>query len=795
MPALFFHIAMTMRLKVPHSARYAGIFLGLFTLLQLSAAAQESRYFPDRGAAAVHQRALDLQGGAVVLSLALQPGYEDLPLLSLLRTSLGARVVTVYVTNGDATPSDASGDAPQFVAAQRKEEAYQACRVIGGQSHFLNIPDPGIVESRGALEAAWNPDTLVFRLAGAIRSYRPDLLLLHRDFRGGDGATVRLDLLGDCLRRAIVVAEHPTELEQTHGILPWTVQRIYVETMSGGRETVALPKDVIHPVWKKPYRSIGNEALAEYHTLRLQLPRWLSPGVRTYKRSVPKNAPVGLSFLSGLPVVTPKLTRIASVVRHTALKGEGGRMTASLAAVSAAIDSVERFLRRNAPSMDNAESRLLSEWKNRLEDLRCSVLGVGITVVPSESLITGNQLFFLRFTGFESATSKTYTKILFPMAMDHTWGINQSVNYQFDFTAPSEFNVLSPQSLEYNTPGSLYGLSRPLVRTRFSFIIYHGDSIRSQNFVYRGEVQLRTGPRRSFELLTPAIRALAGEPVGYGLLNFSRDPFEGEVFIRDSLVGNASKHVFLARKDQLIRDTLALALPKPLPPGDYPARLELSGRGGYRTFFARSFEASIDSGRRVALITGISGSPAGDALRRLRMPFVTLDSAKVEQTDFGMFNVMIIDRDATVAMPGFVPRKPAVLDWVRKGGHLIILPPLSGNGNDLPLPAGTGFLPFHALSPGSAVVTDSTQSVLRTPNKIQSGDWSDWIVARSWGAIQTSGWGEVPVRSGADNAPLLVTGPEGKGRITMVGLDLPSQMINVHPGVHRLFANILSLLP
>jgi hypothetical protein len=763
----------------------------------MSGSAQETRYFPEGGPAAVHQRGIDLQGGAVVLSVALQPGYEDLPLLSLLRTSLGARIVTVYVTNGDATPSDASGDAPQFVAAQRKEEAYQACRVIGGQSFFLNIPDPGIVDSRSALESAWNPDTLVFRLAAAIRSYRPDVVLLHRDFRGGDGTTVRLEMLGDDVRKAISAAERPSDKEKSVGILPWTVQRVYLETAGGGRESVALPKDAMHPVWNKPCRSIGDEALARYRTLRLQLPHWLGSGGRSYKRMVPAIAPREKVLLSGLPVVTPKLARIASVVRRAASKGQGGRMTASLAPVSAAIDSVERFFRRNAPSLNNAESRLVSEWKNRLEDLRCSVLGVGITVVPSESLITGNQLFFLRFTGYESATSKTHTKILFPMAIDHTWGINQSINYEFDFSAPSEFNVLSPQSLEYNTPGSLYGLSRPLVRTRFSFIIYHGDSIRSQNFVYRGEVQLRTGPRRSFELLTPAIRALAGEPVGYALLNFSRDPFEGEIFIRDSLIGIASKRIVLARKDDLIEDTLSLAPPKPLPPGEYTARLELSGRGGYRTFFARSFEASVDSGRNIALVTGVSRSSVAAALRRLRVPFLTLDSATAEGADLRMVNVMVIDRDVSVALPGFVSRMPAVLEWVRKGGHLIVLPQFSGKRNELQLPGGSAFLSSLGLSPASAVVVDSLHAVLRAPNKIHSGDWSNWVVARSWGAIQTTGWSgtETPVRSGADGAPLLVTGPEGKGRITLVGLDLSSQMINVHPGVHRLFANILSLLP
>jgi hypothetical protein len=39
--------------------------------------------------------------------------------------------------------------------------------------------------------------------------------------------------------------------------------------------------------------------------------------------------------------------------------------------------------------------------------------------------------------------------------------------------------------------------------------------------------------------------------------------------------------------------------------------------------------------------------------------------------------------------------------------------------------------------------------------------------------------------------PLVVTLPEGKGRITLIALDLISQLVNVHPGGHRIFANLL----
>lgn len=94
----------------------------LLTLLVAGRSASESSgYFPETGKAAIHQRALDLSSGAVVLQLVLQPGYEDLSLLARVRMDIGARAVVAYVTNGDATPGDNGGSAPVFVAAERRK--------------------------------------------------------------------------------------------------------------------------------------------------------------------------------------------------------------------------------------------------------------------------------------------------------------------------------------------------------------------------------------------------------------------------------------------------------------------------------------------------------------------------------------------------------------------------------------------------------------------------------------------------------------------------------------------------
>ncbi len=83
--------------------------------------------------------------------------------------------------------------------------------------------------------------------------------------------------------------------------------------------------------------------------------------------------------------------------------------------------------------------------------------------------------------------------------------------------------------------------------------------------------------------------------------------------------------------------------------------------------------------------------------------------------------------------------------------------------------------------------------MLAGPNLISGADWTNWVVSRAMWSLRISGerTDETVVRTAKGQAPLLVTRKTGKGRITLVGLDIPSQLANLHPGAHRLLGNLL----
>jgi LmbE family N-acetylglucosaminyl deacetylase len=756
---------------------------------------QPPRYFPETGRAAIYQRALDLSGSVVVMAISLQPGYEDLPTLVYSRMRLGAKLINVYVTNGEATPSDLNGEAPFLLAARRKEEAYRVCRALDGEPYFLNMPDLGVVRDRSELEHSWVPDTVVSRLKVAFLSYRPDVILLQRDFRTMDTSeTIRERFLIELVLRAVESARVNAGNRGLPGIAPWRVERVFVESVGGDKNAVRARVDAAHPIWKKSFRDIGRQIMHEYRSLQARTTVWEGSRTHAYVSVLPKSARHLRTLTAGFPVLTKRFQAMREGLVRVQ-KSTGGRLrSSSLDSVAGAISSLDHFLFRESSSMTAAERRIAAHWKDDLEALRCALLGVKFTY-ECDSLTTERQLIFLRFKSFKTKTSKANTEIFFPGAMKHEWGINESVNYRFKFEVPQEFRIITPERMEYNAPMSVYGLRRAHVRTRFSFIIYHHDSTRTHEFIYRGEMWLGVGPKRTFEILNPIVRAEDGEPLAYSFFNFSRNGFEGQVSLVDSLFKPASREVkILPVKDYFLEDTIRLFPKGQIPPGNHAAELTVSGRGETRQFIARSFEVHADTTKRVCLLTGITHSPIAEALRRLHIRFLESDSAALASGDLSSFSVIVIDQDALLQRKDIVHVLGRLQSWVQGGGQMVVLPQYYATVNGSDIGRGMVFRLGPALEPQTPLTLDTLGGFLTRPNLLQAQDWQGWVVARAMGSVEVRNAqpAEVPVRAQTSGDPLIVTIPEHKGRIIYVALDVYSQLVNVHPGTFRLLANLLA---
>jgi LmbE family N-acetylglucosaminyl deacetylase len=772
------------------------VVLGLALVLSIGRAGttRHSSYFPETGKPAIHQRALDLSSSAVVLVVALQPGYEDLPLLACLRMAVGARVAVAYMTNGETTPSDDGGMAAELVAGERKEEAFSTASFLDVTTHFLNLPDPGIVGLREALTDIWGVDTLLARLRKTIRYFRPNVVLIEGDLRGDTVRSIRQQVVAEFVLKAIEAErETGSKPKEVTSARPWPDTRVFLESEGGKQKSKENMYDRLHPVWKKSYRAIASEAAKEYRSLKLQLDFWMQRGDRRYISEETHEIENLQRMLSGLPHVSPEVLTLGVAIQKVTTRNNGAVRAPILREVMRVIDTLDIYLARNRTSLTDSDLRLLAGWKNGLESLRCSLLDVRVSYAATDSLVSDRQLLYLKFDGLSSHFSQRGSKIYFPGAMDHKWGVNESVEYQFPFQAPQQFEILTPEHMDYTYPAGQFGIRQSAIRNRFSFLLVHNDSVRQRNFLYRGEVLLRAGPKRTFEVLTPVVRVVDGQPIIFRMTNISRDPFQGTLTIEDTLVKAVSKTVHLKGKDAVVVDSLKLIFSRPLAGGDYHMEISLAGET-QGSFVARSFEARIDSQARIALVTGLDESPVAQGLDRLGLRWWRMHAASIEPSTLKQATVILIDRDALAGLRGLPKSIHAIMAWVRSGGHVVVLPQNDVAEGGAWFFPGTLFRRSVQLPPNTAVHTDSADRLLSSPNVVSKDDWDGWLVARSECSVDVAAGREahVIVSAAGRNLPLVVTLPEGKGQVTLVALDIVPQLINIHPGVHRLFANLLT---
>jgi hypothetical protein len=73
-------------------------------------------------------------------------------------------------------------------------------------------------------------------------------------------------------------------------------------------------------------------------------------------------------------------------------------------------------------------------------------------------------------------------------------------------------------------------------------------------------------------------------------------------------------------------------------------------------------------------------------------------------------------------------------------------------------------------------------------------DWEGWVEARAFaGIVSSRADGKVILAAEQGSVPLIVNYPAGNGSVTLIAADLQSQLMNYHPGVYRLMANLVAL--
>jgi LmbE family N-acetylglucosaminyl deacetylase len=201
---------------------------------------------------------------------------------------------------------------------------------------------------------------------------------------------------------------------------------------------------------------------------------------------------------------------------------------------------------------------------------------------------------------------------------------------------------------------------------------------------------------------------------------------------------------------------------------------------------------------RVGYVQGV-GDNVAPALRDLGIPLTMIEPLDLPTTDLSKFTTIVVGPRAYEASQTLMNNNAFLLDYVRKGGNLVVQYGQfeMQRPGIMPYPI-TVTRPVSRVTEEDAPVTtlDSMSPLLRVPNVITQADFDGWVQERSTympstfdsqykAVLQMNDTGAPP------NQGALLTTSYGKGTYTYVTLALFRQLPAGVLGGARIFANLL----
>jgi LmbE family N-acetylglucosaminyl deacetylase len=205
---------------------------------------------------------------------------------------------------------------------------------------------------------------------------------------------------------------------------------------------------------------------------------------------------------------------------------------------------------------------------------------------------------------------------------------------------------------------------------------------------------------------------------------------------------------------------------------------------------------------RVGYVMG-SGDQVPDALVRLGVDVTLVDTETLARGDLSRFDTIVVGVRASEARPDFAAEHARLMDYVSRGGTLIVQYQQTDYvaRNLPPYPAAA------TQGPANPRVTDETATVAMLvpqhpvftfPNRITAADFDGWVQERNLyslpsvdprftALLETADPGEAPQRGGEVYAEI------GKGRYVYTSFAWFRQLPAGVPGAYRQFANLVSL--
>lgn len=200
---------------------------------------------------------------------------------------------------------------------------------------------------------------------------------------------------------------------------------------------------------------------------------------------------------------------------------------------------------------------------------------------------------------------------------------------------------------------------------------------------------------------------------------------------------------------------------------------------------------------KVGYVMG-TGDDVPDALRRMGVDVTLLEKDALATGDLSIYDTIVVGIRASQARPDFIANHGRLLQYVEKGGTLIVQyqQPDYVAKKVLPFPAEMASRVTDENAP--VEILQPTHPIFTFPNAITTADFSGWVQDRNLYAFTKFDAKYLPLLATADRGEPVQTGGQvvaemGKGRFVYTSYAWFRQLPAGVPGAYRQFANLVSL--
>ena len=756
----------------------------------------------DLGEVALRQALKDLGNDFRLMCVAAHPDDEDGATLAYYGMKHGIATHALIATRGEGGQNEIGPELYSELGVIRTREMMAASRIEGATLHYLDLPEFGYSKSRDETYNIWGKENTLRRLVAKIREIRPHVIVTHHSPGGGHGHHRAIGTtLIEAFDAAADPAIFPEQIEE--GLLPWQTLRLYGRASREDTNTVLTPIDELEPIRGKTYSEIAANALREHRSQGMDgfIDRFLDRDVTEY--GLVKEAPQPSMGSS-------KVMNDFSGPLFAGLLHENNEERQRLANTLASRKDVQARLRNFAPSRtDNMSIFDYDELIKKVDVARKIASEVRLTATVNDTTLVPGQTFKATLSLYDfgardyNLTGATFTP---ENKLHGDWApkpldTNDDVDYGA-FIRPFELTV--PNNEIPSLPHAKYLLDGNIFEPRLKIQVAAIDTTGLTTLLTVG-LNFDIAPPIGIEFNEAHYLVRTGSThlpsIDLLLTNYTSGPKKDSLSVLAPPRWNADnpvQDVQFTQEDEQSVVSIQLNRPENLPPGDYTVSAALTDAKTVATAKLRVVDLAVPGNIHIGVIRSYDDTMQ-KTLELLKVSHRFISLGDYTPATLDTFTTIIVDIRAYQYNPDIVANNQALLDYARRGGTLIVMYQKTREWE-------SEFAPYPLrVSRNRVTVEEALIEILQPkhplfniPNKIGATDWGGWIqerglyFPRTWDDAYTA---LIACSDPEENIPpgSTLIASVGEGTYLYTALGWYRQLRELHPGVLRIFANMLAL--